>query len=236
MGGGILIVLILILLGLWKIVGLYVQSSLNLVPTLSPLPDNIEIIVPETERVNGWALSPEGDKIGYVLYIGSISTPFLLNPTTGQKQNLNNCKVFVWVDNRALFCLNNTSIVVSDEDTNVISIPLKRVKAADSDLTTLLENIGTLYKFECANLSSSLWLRDVADSSASLQNYLVEDIENIQTILQEYTSAAVPCTKPVGGPVEKVYSPDGMYYFNVGFTANDQATLTIHNATKLKLQ
>lgn len=198
------------------------------------LPDNIEIVVPESEKPGNWLLSPNGDKIVFGSFKDT-RMAFMLFTETKQKHNLGDCTNYTWVDNMTLYCYDRSSIIVANNEVDSLAaISLKKVKATDIDLASLLQRAGAIYGFECSNLSSNLWLRDVVSSSGDSQNYLVEGIESITEILQAYRFDTVSCIKPVGGPVEKVHSPDSRYYFNVVLTANNQAALTVYEATSDK--
>ncbi len=190
-------------------------------------PANVEVIVPENEGVSSWLLSPEGDKIAYRSGVDNTSTIFLLFPATQQKYNLGRCSIFIWLNNATLYCLSEASIIVSRDADNVVTVPLKVVKASEVDLARLLKEAGTIYRFESEN--NILLLRDGVDWLKPNKNYLVEGVENIDAVLQGHTAITIPGAQPVGFPEEQVYSPDGRYYYNLNI---NQYGLIIYDATK----
>ncbi|MFC1976274.1 hypothetical protein ACFLXQ_07735 [Chloroflexota bacterium] len=202
----ILIILLLLLLG----------CSLPFGCSTEPI--NIEVIVPDSEKIADWTLSPEGDKIVYESQIEDSVTTFLLSPATGQKHQLDKCNPFGWLDNTLLQCPK--SIIVTDD---LFTIPLKEITPSKVELEKLLQNAGTIYKFEAI----PKWFvvldpnyRDHAD-----KNYLVI-VDDVDNVLQGYTYLTIPASSPpTASPGKKVYSPNKAYYY-----VSDGTALTIHNS------
>ncbi|MCG3209294.1 MAG: hypothetical protein FOGNACKC_02915 [Anaerolineae bacterium] len=78
-------------------------------------PANVEVVVPRSEKVNGWQLSPAGDKIAYMEYTGNNPIQVLLFPKTHTKQDLG-CENFIWLDDETLYCSWQNKIIVIQEE------------------------------------------------------------------------------------------------------------------------
>ena len=196
-----------------------------------PLPDTVAVIVPESEGLlETWSLSPAGDKIAYVSHDGTTSTTYLLFPAARQKSELGRCDIFLWIDMDALYCSGTSAIIVIKGVDGVVTLPLKKVKATEVELATLLPETERIYRIDWPELNNSLLLRSVTDQDS---HYLVEGITKIEAAVQGFDVITVPDQRLVGGPVEKVYSPDGTYYYNakpLGRTFDEGYALSIYDA------
>ena len=183
-------------------------------------PDNVEVVVPQSEGLSGWRLSPAGDKIVYTSHIDQVIKPILLFPATSAKHNLGTCKGFTWLNDQTLFCSLSSRLVVAPDNENVASIALKKVKSSEVNLSELLQSAGKIYRFERPSLAQTLLLQDMAYPPDPDKNYLIEEVADMDTMLQAYPVTTIPKPVPVGGTEKEIYSPDGRYYYNFNVTEN----------------
>lgn len=203
----ILIVLIVLLSGCWPFGSAYESTD-------------VEVIVPDSEKPSDWILSPDRDKIVYQSHTEETATTFLLFLATQQKHKLDDCDQFQWLDNTILKC---PSAIINTDD--LFRVPLQYVNASDVDLEKLLQEAGTIYKFEAT--SRFFLVLDAEYRNHLDKNYLVS-VENVDTVLQGYPYITIPNRGLSGGSEEKVYSPDGAYYYNL--SQGNNASLTIYAA------
>lgn len=219
----ILVIVILLSVGGVILLLIYVRSTWTL-PTRGPLPNNVEVIISD-EGLNSWSLSPGGDKIIY-----ETTDDFLLFPATQHKQRLSNCRHQIWLDNDTLYCRDSSLIEIDNEIGEMTAVPVHKVKASDVDLGTLLQQAGSIYKFSSnSDLSQSLLLRDVANPLDLDKHYLVDNIENVDTVSQAYAPITLPL--PLPNYNKKIFSPNGMYYYEYNDRAHRGIFLTIYNTS-----
>jgi len=186
-------------------------------------PDNVEVVVPQSEKVAGWLLSPAGDKIAYTGYFEDNSKQVLLFPATHTKQTLD-CEGFIWLDNDTLGCTWQNKIVVVQAEGTITPVSLKKVNALEVDLPGILRAAGRIYHLEWPDYENKLLVRDTAQPPAPDRNYLIEGIADITATLQAYPVITIP--KPTSIRGEKIYSPNKKYYFVFSRLARDRHALT----------
>lgn len=181
-------------------------------------PANIEIVVPKSEKVNDWALSPDGEKIIYRSEAQKNVKTFLLFLKTTQKRELDMCDGFTWFNDTILLC--NQSIVIVDE---LLRIPLQEISTADVSWKEVLEKGGKAYRID-----EYPWfcVLDANYRAQSVQNYLVKG-EDAGEVLKPYSYVTVPRWEN-----RTVNSPDGAYYAT---TDGVQSVVIYDNAHKNKV-
>lgn len=218
---GLIILVIVILLSVVSVILLltYVRSTWTL-PTRDPLPHNVEVIVADDE-FRHWSLSPKGDKIVY-----ETNDIFLLFPTRQQKQRLSYCVFYMWLDNNTLYCRDGSLIEIDNETGEMMTVPVHKINASDVDLEAMLQQAESIYNFGGnSDLSHALLLKNVANLPGSDKHYFVNNVENIEAVLHGYPVSPLP--PPWPNYNEKIFSSDGMYYFEYNYTADGDRSLAI---------
>jgi len=192
------------------------------------------VVVPQSEGLSGWQLSPAGDKIAYTSHIDEVIKSVLLFPATQTRHDLGTCKGFTWLDSQTLFCSLNNRLVATLDDENVTTIPLTKVRSSEVNLSELLQSAEKIYHFERPSLAQTLLLQDTTYPPDPNKNYLIEGVD-MDNVLQSYPVITIPKPLPVGGPEKEIHSPDGKYYYNLVEVDWDQYALSIHETNNNKL-
>jgi len=180
---------------------------------------NVETIVNEP-GMRYWELSPAGTGL---VYGGSKEDEnFLLELSNRRKQEID-CSLN-WLDDEILLCRRYDRMTVLNRSLFIESDPLKKVdiKALSvSDLSDLLAKAGKIFRPSKGN-TGYIYILDSKD-----ENYAITGVEDIDSILQNYTYASFPTR--FGCPQEALdensISPNGEYYYTV--IRQKQSILTI---------
>jgi hypothetical protein len=184
---------------------------------------DVETVLSTRELRGGWLLSPGGDKI---LYRSERQNVLMFLPTK-QKNNIESCSGYTWLNNTNLVC----SLFIIDTD-DMVKVSIQNVKASEVNLDALLIEAGTIYKLE---QYSDIVLLSANYKQNPDKNYWINEVKNTDQVLQGHSYVSVP---PInynprrGG--EKIYSPDRAYYYL--FEGDTQgAFITIYDATNGEL-
>ncbi len=178
---------------------------------------NIEIIIPKDEDIRGWILSPGGDKIIYDSIPNESVIDVLFFLETQQKDTIDNCSTSViWLDNTKLLCLNDNggsaSVLTADDLTRV---HLQEIKDSAVNLEKLLQNAGTIYRYEGEyNFSAednAIFILSPDYKSNKDENFRLI-VENVDEALAGYDYMVIPQQKTsiLSG---REQSSDGKYYY-----------------------
>jgi hypothetical protein len=182
---------------------------------------DVETVLSTRELRGGWLISPEGDKI---LYRSETQNVLMFLPTK-QKNNLESCAGYTWLDNNLLAC---TWFLI--DTNNWMKTPIRFVKVSEIDLETILAKAGTIYNLEQYHHIVVL----AADYKHSDENYWVTEIKNTDTVLhgRPYIAISPVDYNPRRGG-EKIYSPDRAYYYLFEGDA-EGAVITIYDTSNNK--
>jgi len=182
---------------------------------------DVETVLSTQELRGGWLLSPRGDKILYRTEVHNV----LMILSTKQKNNVDDCLGYTWLDNMILVC---SAFIIDTDD--MAKVPIKSVKASEVNLDKLLMEAGKIYKLEQYNFIVVL---DANYKYSPDKNYWVTEVENIDQVLQGHSYVSVPPVDYNPRPGEKIYSPNRASYYLYGGDA-EGAVITIYDATNGK--
>lgn len=172
---------------------------------------SVEWVVPKWELRDGWLLSPGRDKI---IYTTNNDIAVLMYLSTGQKKRIDDCYGFRWLDNTIFHC---RKFIVDSND--LVKTSFKTVDVSEINLDELLIQAETIYARKSKPTFIFILAKDYKNNPD--KNYYITNIENIDQALQEYDHITVP--RPdynASQQPEKVYSPNGAYYYSLESTGN----------------
>ncbi len=182
-------------------------------------PANVETIVNEP-GMRYWELSPDGTGL---VYGGSKADEnFLVELSNHRKQKID-CSLD-WLNDETLLCRRHNRMTVLARTLFVESDPLKKVDIktlSNTDLSDLLARARKIFRPSKSN-AGYIYILD-----SNSENYVITGVEDLDSILQDYTYASFPTRFgcPQEALDEKSISPDGEYYYTV--IRQRQSILTI---------
>jgi len=187
---------------------------------------DVEIVVSKGElRRDGiWSLSPDGDKIAYKSDSHRTVVLFL---RTKEKWFIDD-DCFDWFDNTILSCGGN--LLVTDDADDFKEIMPKFVKFDQIDLPAVLSKAEKIYWQKRYPESIIILYRDYQQNLIEIYVQAADvDEKDVKETLEGYNYKVVS-NKFDSGRVhyvsdEKIYSPDGNYYY---FRNDSSSTLTVN--------
>ncbi len=181
---------------------------------------NVKIIVPASENVPNWMLSPGGEKIIYASI--KENATFLLYPETQERKKFNFCTPAFWLDSINVLCKIDSSspfILITDDFTQ---LPLHRIEIRPENLDKLnnmLSQAIHIYKYEGDYQTQftidkkEIYLLSENYKENLGENYLVS-VENVDEVLKnyDYDYTIIPQQQSTVLSGEK-QSPNGDYYY-----------------------